>query len=89
MATVSQRHPGGRPRIHPPSDLYLRVERLAKKRGLRIDELAAAAGVGRATFYRLHDPRVSTVAAIADALGISVDALIGRKPAARAARRPA
>lgn len=77
MATAREkRHPGGRPRKHEPSYLYLRVESLAKRRGMHLDDLAAAAGVGVSTLYRLHDPRVSTVQAIASALGVTMDRLI-------------
>jgi transcriptional regulator with XRE-family HTH domain len=49
---------------------------MAKRRGVRLDELAARAGVGRATLYQLNDPKVSTAKAIADALGVTVDRLI-------------
>ncbi len=87
MATASERHPGGRPRVNEPSDLYVRVEALAKRRGLHLDDLAAAAGIGRSTLYRLHDPRVSTVQAIASALGITIDRLLA--PPNRSARRTA
>lgn len=87
MASVSDRHAGGRPRTREPSELYVRVESLAKRRGLRLDDLAAAAGIGRSTLYRLHDPRVSTVQAIAGALGITVDRLLS--PPKRPARRTA
>jgi transcriptional regulator with XRE-family HTH domain len=70
------RHAGGRPRTRQPSDLYVRVELLAKRRGLRLEDLAEAAGVGLSTLYRLHDPRVSTVKAIADTLGVTIDRLM-------------
>lgn len=76
MASVSERHAGGRPRVRQPSKLYVRVETLAKRRGLNIDDLAGAAGIGRSTLYGLHDPRLSTAQAIAAALGITVDKLL-------------
>lgn len=87
MATASERHPGGRPRIHEPSELYVRVEALAKRRGLHLDDLAAAAGIGRSTLYRLHDPRASTLKAIASALGVTIDRLLStpKRPARRTA----
>ncbi len=80
MATVSERHPGGRPRVREASPLYIRVESLAKRRGLRLDELAANAGVSVATLYQLRDPRVSTAQAIATALGITIDKLLTDEP---------
>ena len=87
MATVSERHPGGRPRVHEPTELFVKVERLARKRGMHLDELAAKAGVSRPTLYQLRDPRVSTAQAIASALGITIDKLLA--PPRRAARRTA
>jgi transcriptional regulator with XRE-family HTH domain len=93
MATVSPRHPGGRPRTHEPSDLFLRVSSLAKRRNLHLDELAERAGVTVACIYKLKDPKVSTAKAIADALGVTLDRLLRTRqaasPPARPARRPA
>lgn len=94
MATVGQsRHPGGRPRTREPSELYVRVESLAKRRGLRLEDLAEAAGIGLSTLYRLHDPRVSTVKAIADTLGVTIDRLMRTgqtsRETSRSVRRPA
>jgi transcriptional regulator with XRE-family HTH domain len=58
------------------SVLFKRIEVIARRRGLHLDELAAAAGVGTSTLYQLNNPRVSTAKAIADVLGITVDRLI-------------
>lgn len=86
MATVSgERHAGGRPRTRQPSELFLKVEKLARRRGLHLDELASKAGISTPTLYQLRDPRVSTAKAIAEALGITVDRLIA--PPRRSSRR--
>mgnify|MGYP003335998830 CR=1 FL=1 len=85
MASVTDRHLGGRPRVRQPSDLFLRVQAMAKRRGLHLDELASRAGVGVATLYQLKDPRVSTAKAIADALGVTLDRLLAQPK--RSARR--
>ncbi len=88
MATVSERHLGGRPRTREPSALFERIQGMARRRGLRLDELAERAGLGVATLYQLNDPRVSTAKALADALGVTVDRLIRPEPASkRTARR--
>lgn len=87
MASVSDRHAGGRPRTREPSELYVRVESLAKQKGLRLDELAKRAGIAVATLYQLSDPKVSTAKAIATALGITVDRLLS--PPKRPTRRTA
>lgn len=76
MATVSERHPGGRPRVRPASPLFERIEAMAKRRGLRLDQLAERAGVCVATLYNIGDPKVSTAKALADALGVTIDRLI-------------
>lgn len=85
MATVNERHPGGRPRTRQPSALFLRVERLASQRGMHLDQVAARAGISTTTLYRLVDPKVSTAKAIAEALGITIDRLLA--PPRRSSRR--
>jgi transcriptional regulator with XRE-family HTH domain len=77
MATIRQvdRHPGGRPRTREPSRLFVRLEAMARRRGLRLDQLAAKAGVSVATLYNIGDPKLSTAKALADALGVTVDRL--------------
>lgn len=88
MATVGERHPGGRPRVKPPSDIFVRVRRLADARGMHLDEVAAKAGIAVATLYQLRDPKLSTAKAIADALGVTVDRLAARQSrASRTAKR--
>jgi transcriptional regulator with XRE-family HTH domain len=81
MATVSDRHAGGRPRTIPRCPLGKRIEDLALRQGMTMEQLAAAARIPVSTLYRVTtgetpDPRVSTVQAIAAALRITVDRLI-------------
>jgi len=82
MPSPRDRHPGGRPRTRERSPLFRRVEALARKRGMHIDDLAAAAGITPQGIYQLKDPRVSTARAIADALGITLDRLMREESAA-------
>lgn len=81
MATVSERHAGGRPRTVRRCQLGQKIERLATSAGLHIDEVADSAGIARATLYRIltggiASPRVSTIKGIATALGVRVEKLI-------------
>lgn len=74
------RHPGGRPRILKRCALGERIEALAVKRGLHIDQVAGEAGIASATLYRIltgdiRSPRLATVKAIADALKVKLDKL--------------
>lgn len=99
MATVNERHPGGRPRIYEPCPLGRLIESLAAKRSMTLDALADSSGVGLRTLYdvisgKTPDPRVSTVAAIAKALNVPVGRLVKKTTASargplRSARRPA
>jgi transcriptional regulator with XRE-family HTH domain len=93
MAPVSDRHLGGRPRTREPSALFLRIEALAKRQGMRLDEVADRAGVCVATLYNIGDPKVSTAQAIAQALGTTIDRLMRTTESSRATgrsvRRPA
>jgi transcriptional regulator with XRE-family HTH domain len=75
------RHPGGRPRTREPSALFLRIEEMAKRRGMRLDDVADAAGVSVACIYKVNDPKVSTAKALADALGVTIDRLVRRTKA--------
>lgn len=72
----AERAPGGRPRVHDMPPLAELVRKLAARRGLHLDELAERAGIGIATLYRLQDPRISTLTAIADVLDVPVSRLI-------------
>lgn len=75
------RHPGGRPRKLPRSPLGQRIETLARKRGLMIDQVAESAGVTIPTIHRIvtgkSDPKISTIAALAKTLGVPLDKLVG------------
>lgn len=89
MSSPRDSHSGGRPRSREASPLFLRVQSMAKRRGLKLNEVASAAGIRLATIYELHDPRVSTARAIATALGVSLERLTRvepEQPRKRAAR---
>ena len=78
MATT--RHPGGSPRVLKRCLLGERIEQLADARGLHIDELAAAAGISHPTLNRIctgriKSPKLETIKAIADVLGVKIDRL--------------
>jgi transcriptional regulator with XRE-family HTH domain len=80
MATVSDRHAGGRPRTLESCELGHRIERFAAKAGLHLDELASRAGLTYQCLYQIRvgktrRPSVATLAAVAKALGISIDKL--------------
>lgn len=86
MATANNakntaRRGGGRPRHLERCELGRRIERLAARRHKHLDEIAAAAGIKLPTLYRITtgritDPKVSTLCALADALGVPVSRLI-------------
>lgn len=80
MATVSERHAGGRNRTLESCELGNRIELLADKAGLHLDEVAARAGVTYQCLYqirigRTRRPSVATLAGVAKALGVSIDKL--------------
>jgi DNA-binding Xre family transcriptional regulator len=54
------------------------IDDLAARRGITIKELAASAGIARDTFYKIHDPKLSILKGLADALGIPVSRLASR-----------
>ena len=61
------------------------VRRLRLARGVNLDRLAASSGVGRSTLARLEagqaNPTIETLFAIADALGVSIGALVAESAA--------
>jgi len=80
MATVSERHAGGRPRTVRRCELGQRIERLAAARGLHLDQVAEAAGISTPGLYRIltgeiNSPRLATVKALAAALGVKLEKL--------------
>lgn len=83
MATKQpgRRHPGGRPRRLPRTPMGQEIERLARTRGLHIDELAHLAGIEGPTLNRIltgriKSPKTSTTLALAKALRVRVDQLL-------------
>jgi len=78
--TIEPRGPGGRPRNWEPTPAGKRIETLAARRGLRLQDVAERAGVSVACVYgivsgRTVDPRVSIAQAIAAALGVKLEKL--------------
>lgn len=64
------------------SELYDRINSISKEHGLNITSLCKRAGVARSVMSELNMGRTKTItletaAKFADALGISVDALLG------------
>jgi transcriptional regulator with XRE-family HTH domain len=62
------------------------VRRLRVAAGINLDRLAAASGVGRSTLARLEagqgNPTIETLFGVADALGVSIGALLAEPAAA-------
>ena len=64
------------------------VRHIARKKGIALAHLADRAGIGRTTMWRLldvnergpSDPRLSTLAALADALGVEPGELVEQAP---------
>lgn len=82
MATVSERHAGGRPRTLKRSAIGQAIERLAAARGMHLDEVAERAGISFPTLHlictgRTKSPKLDTVKALAAALGVKIDKLAG------------
>jgi DNA-binding phage protein len=76
MATVTRRGAAiGRPRTAERSPAFHLVDDLASKRGMGIEALAGAAGIHSTTLYALRDPRLSTIAKLATALGMKAGRL--------------
>lgn len=80
MATVSERHAGGRPRTVRRCPLGRKIERLAVERGMPMDAVAQAAHISTAGLYqiltgKIRSPRLATVKALAAALGVKLEKL--------------
>lgn len=75
-------------RLVPP--LARNIERLANERCIALAHLADRAGIGRTTMWRLldvngkgsSDPRLSTIGALADELGVEPWDLLRPRPEA-------
>lgn len=97
MATAESRHGEsarrpGRPRHLQRTALGVRIESLANRRGMGMHQLAEAAEVSGPTLYnictgRSAEPKLSTLQAIAGALGVPVSRLIA-PPRSAAPRAP-
>ena len=80
MATVSERHAGGRPREIRRCALGAKIERLAAARQMPMDEVAHKANISTAGLYqiltgKIRSPRLTTVKALAAALGVKLEKL--------------
>src|SRR5438132_5883094 len=71
-------------RAYRPEAMAGNVRGLRVAGGISLDRLAEASGVGRSTLARLEagqaNPTIETLFAIADALGISIGALLAESP---------
>ena len=75
------RHAGGRPRHLPLSPLGETIERLANRRHMTRCDLATAAELSGPSLHgiltgRTREPKASTIARIADALGVPATVLL-------------
>jgi transcriptional regulator with XRE-family HTH domain len=79
MVAATERHAGGRPRQKTPCEWGLRVEALAKKRGLTRTELAERIGIRYESLWGLimglSRPKMETACKLADALSVPLDEL--------------
>ncbi|QWQ33154.1 helix-turn-helix domain-containing protein [Limosilactobacillus fermentum] len=60
---------------------FERIRELAKKRGLTLKQVAIKAGLSENAIYRYNqgiEPKLPTLMAIADVLGVSVNYLLGK-----------
>lgn len=81
MATVTERHVGGRPRKWQPCRFGVFLEAAMSRRSMTLDQLAKRSGVAPRTLYQLiagqtPDPRNSTIAALADALHVPAGRIV-------------
>jgi len=79
-ATGKKKNAGGRPRTRPVTEVGVRITRYAENRGWTVLDLAREANVSSVSLYGIiggttPDPRVSTLRAVADALGVTLDRL--------------
>lgn len=87
MRSTLEQHGPGRPRTLHRNAIGRRIDELASRRSLTLYDLAKLSGVSAPSIHRLAtvrqpDPKISTVVALAEALGVTVDELLahpGRK----------
>lgn len=79
MASVTDRHAGGRPRKRTPTDWGKMVDDLIGKRGLTRTKLAKKVGISYVSLWQfimgLASPSFETAGKIADTLKVPVDKL--------------
>lgn len=84
--------PGGRPTTQKATPLGQRIAQARQQAGLSQNELADKLGIGRSNIAQWERFAVALkpeqLAALADTLGVSIDALLGRKPDAKRAGGP-
>jgi transcriptional regulator with XRE-family HTH domain len=85
MATVSDRNTGGRPRERELSSLGQTLQNALSRKRMTVLQLEELSGVHRGTIYDIMDgdtkePKASTLAKIATALGITIDKLLTDEP---------
>jgi transcriptional regulator with XRE-family HTH domain len=90
MNQSNDRSPAAAPPAPAPgvmADVAAAVRRLRHDRGLSADQLAARAGVSKGALVALEhasaNPNLATLVRLADALGVSVSALVERQEARR------
>lgn len=82
MATDGEYRGPGRPRFLKRNPLGERIDRLARARGMSAHQLSLASGVSNPALNRIctggtSDPHLSTLIALADALDVTIDKLVG------------
>ena len=83
MASVSEKHAGGRPRTRPLSPFGKRLDALCERRGLSRNDLAKATGIGQVTIWRWMvgecEPTLSGAMRLAEAAGGKLADLLPKK----------
>jgi len=78
MATVTERHAGGRPPEKQRTRAFYLLKGMAERRGMDLRGLASAAGLDLSGVYKIRDPKLSTLKGIAEAPGIPLGRLASR-----------
>lgn len=83
MATVSDKHAGGRPRTRRLSAFGKRLDALCERRHLSRNDLAKATGMSGVTIWRwmvgLSEPTLSGASRLAEAAGGKLTDLLPKK----------